>query len=191
MRNDNKGLSLIELIVIVAIMGVMLGAIGLSFKAVADRRVSKAAYSTKSMIKMAQTYAKSTDGVGFVVLEGTGNGIEVFIKKVKKASDITDESKWETGYGPEALNSRISAKVYFVNGSNKFDYEINKDDKVILRFNKKLGSFTKECYYVAADGTVSSEGYPEKIEFFNGDKTISLVMAYNTGGIYMTTEMSA
>lgn len=67
MKKDNKGVTLIEVIVVVAIMGVMVGALGYSWTMVSHQKVSNNALSIKQSIQLAQTYNKSqgnSDDIG-------------------------------------------------------------------------------------------------------------------------------
>lgn len=62
MRNDNRGLSLVELIVVIAIMAVMIGGVGLSIQMLSGAEAKQAAMKLDSELNDIKTGAMSRAG---------------------------------------------------------------------------------------------------------------------------------
>jgi len=180
---DNRGVSLIELIVVVAIMMILLSTAVLSFSLISKRKVTNAASSTKSMIKLAQTYSKNK-GFCKMTMEGLSDGGSEMYIWTSDYYNKGDNTKWTYGNGPETINKKISTKVEIQKkGTNTIeDVSISSGVKVDIVFDRKTGGFTEECKAYAADGSLIVEGTPVKIIFSNDvDKKCTLILSKNTG----------
>lgn len=166
MNKDNKGLTLIELIVVIAIMAVLTGAFGISFTLVGRQKVSNAATNMKSMLQLAQTYSKSKSEC-FIILEGrTDGGADCSI------FTYDAEGNEKLGNGPQRVNSKITTKVKYADSK---EVTIAAGDRVYIRYNRKTGGFTDS---ERPDGSKST---PVEITFTNGTKDSTLKLATFTG----------
>ncbi len=188
MKKNNKGLSLIELIVVIAIMGLLLSVLGVSIAWISRQKVINAAKDTKEVIQLARTYARSK-GSCKVTIKGksddnpaeTGQTF-IYIYTASKTSDLADPSKCRYGDGPTKIDSkRITTKVYYDNG-----LIITVDDPsdyCDICFNRTLGGYIDSQFHGTDQNGVTwnYHGVPTKIEFTNGEKISTIVLAKYTG----------
>ena len=157
----NKGVTLIELIVVIGIMGVVAGLIGLSLVVVSRQRVSSAASDIKGQFQTAQTIALSKD--------------DCYVKIEKNSSDevvFTTYSSLEKKLDTCAIDKRIEVKIYA--GSN----EVNlSSGPVIMKYERQTGGFE----YPTQNG--STLGKITRIVFGTGKREIVLRLNKATGKV--------
>lgn len=178
MRKNNNGFTLIELIVVLAIMAILTGASAISFSLISRQRVSNASYATKQMLQLAQTYTKTRDNC-VVQLEGTPDrGVNGYIY-IFDNSEADDESKWHVGNGPSNINKKITTEVVYelkTGGTKKIT--VDTDTYAKIMFDRATGGY---ILVTIKDGATTFEGYPQEIIFSNGEKKSSLILARETG----------
>lgn len=177
---DNKGMTLIELVVIIAIMAVLTASFAVSITLISKQRVSNAANDLKSTIQLAQTYAKSR-GSCWLEIIGTENGSNSFIMIEKDGVETI-------GNGPNNINKKITTQVEFVlsDGTTQ-TITLSEGMGVQINIDRSTGGFmTSYVYSDANDINVSGTtplytGVPQRIIFSNGEKESVLWLATNTG----------
>lgn len=170
-RKNNQGITLIELIVVIAIMMVLTASFAVSLTLISRQRVSNAASSTKSMLQLAQTYSKSKDECVVQITGRSDGGAESSI------FTYDSEGNLKLGNGPTEINKKITTIVKYDNGTS---VTLSSGVTVEIKFNRTTGGFEKVQIPGAADGT---EAYPIQIVFTNGTKESVLDLATNTGVI--------
>jgi len=211
MKKDNRGLTLIELIVVIAIMAIMIAVSGFSLSMISHKRVSNNALSIKQAIQIAQTYNKSqgnTDDVAQAAAHqrNAANANDRKIADMQRANGLcklkivgtTDDSKYPYMY------IYIADKVSDLNDDSKC--RIADGSKGVIRLEKKT---TIKVQY--ADGTeitigkgdwadirlarttggfinsnykvggANGNGVPVKIIVTDSDRTVTLNLATYTG----------
>ncbi|MDD6101871.1 MAG: prepilin-type N-terminal cleavage/methylation domain-containing protein [Clostridiales bacterium] len=190
MKNKkNSGFTLIELIVIIAIMAVLTGSFAVSLALISRQKVANAGNSMKQLIQLAQTYARSKDNC-LVAIEGTSEGDSNVYIYTYDDKDVTDRSKWKLGNGPSNINKKITTIVEFENGKS---VTISDGVVVYLLFNRTTGGFEPvevPGYPDPSDPSKNVKEYPSKIVFTNGSKTTKLVLAKHTGVITFESQNS-
>lgn len=173
-NKKNSGVTLIELIVIIAIMAVLTGGFATTMALIGRQKVSNAASSTKSSLQLAQSYAKSKDNCVFSIIGSSNGGSNEYIYTYED-KDVGDPSKWKLGNGPKNINEKITTVVYFENGDS---VTLSDGVRVDIRFVRSTGGFAKIQVPGKPSGTEST---PTKITFSNKTKSVSLLLAKYTG----------
>lgn len=94
LKNDNKGFSLIELIVVVLIMGIMSGGAIIAMSTVMSARVSSATSMTTNLLKQARQKALSIKNE-----ESVSNTTDIYVEFFRKDKDIYGSVKQHTSTG--------------------------------------------------------------------------------------------
>jgi len=184
----NAGVTLIELIVVLAIMAILTSAFGISISLISRRRVKNAAADTKQLIQLAQTYAKSK-GYCKLSIEGSDDGSSnVYIYVAESQADLSDPTKCRLGDGPSNVNKKIKVEVCYEVGTGitKMDMVIelaSEDHFADINFDRRIGGVT-DSYFKGNYGShtdYSNHGIPQWIRFTNGDNVSTLVIATYTG----------
>jgi prepilin-type N-terminal cleavage/methylation domain-containing protein len=179
MKRKNEGFTLIELIVVIAIMAVMTAAFGVSFTLIGRQRVSTAASSFKENFTLAQTYAKSKGACKLTLIGSSEDDSATYIYTAANTSELSDPDKCKLGNGPNDINKNVTVSVYFV--GNSTPYVLEDGVQIDIMINRETGGVSNASSYTK-DGTTVT-GVPYKIEFSNGTKTTTLKIAQYTGVI--------
>ena len=130
---QNEGLSLIELIVIIAIMTVLISVVGISMTVISRQKVSNAAEDVKVLFQTAQTIAMSKDNCHIAISQNSDNEV-VFTLYSSVNNNILNRV---------TLSKKV--KVYIISGGNL--YEISTLDVVRIYYDRVSGSFDKMYWH--------------------------------------------
>lgn len=180
MKQDNRGLSLVELIVVIAIMAVMIGigilSISLLFGTQARgcvQNVSTMLGETKtgclSRFDETMTLSYRTKGTDKAITSD-GYYAENYVYTINK-----DATSIPVG-GSEIRrmgSKKVIITVYLSDGSN---FELGTSRSVTISYNRSTGAFDP----VIVDGT-QTDDYIEKITFASGARTYTITMVQETG----------
>ena len=123
----NKGMTLIELIVVIGIMGVVVGLIGLSFAVVSRQRLSSAASEVKGQFQTAQTIALSKDDC-FIKIEKNSDDEVVFT--TCSAADIVLDTC--------IISRKITVRIYEDGETTPIDLD---HGAIIIKYIRQTGGF--------------------------------------------------
>lgn len=176
-NNKNGGFSLVELIIVVAIMAIVVGVMGLSVGTLTGRKTAKCADEIVSTLERARvlTLGKEQNQVEFVLTDVSGEYHAQIYQGGTKASDRI------VGKDP------ITIQVYFANDNKAYSLSELKGTLpyatatggLHLVFNRASGAFEeKTC---AANDVVKD--YCDKIVISNGTRTITITTVGRTGKI--------
>lgn len=182
-NNKNGGFSLVELIIVVAIMAIVVGVIGLSVGTLTGRKTAKCADEIVSTLERARvlTLGKEQNQVEFVLTDVSGEYHAQIYQGGTKASDRIKVSDRIVGKDP------ITIQVYFANDNTAYSLSELKGTLTYatatgglhLVFNRASGAFEeKTC---AANDVVKD--YCDKIVISNGTRTITITTVGRTGKI--------
>ncbi|MBO4653233.1 MAG: prepilin-type N-terminal cleavage/methylation domain-containing protein [Lachnospiraceae bacterium] len=164
----NEGLSLVELIVIIAIMGVLVSVVGISVTVVSRQKVSNAASDVRGQFQTAQTIAMSKDNC-YMQFEQNANGETVFTihssnNAILDRVTVSEKISITVGYGSSTLNMSSCGVVRIY-----YDRESGAIRDAFL------------CGTSSSDGT--SVGNIDTIRFSNGSKSVTLHLTKLTGKV--------
>ena len=204
---NNKGLSLVELIVVIAIMAVMIGGGGFTISMLSGAEAKQAVQKFSAQLNDVKTgtMTKADEEMVIRYINVTDTNKESFAKKGVDTSgfyadkciytimnNASDPSKSiRTAYNDTHEYSHIgSKKVTITIYAGGASYELTGDEAegYLFSYNRKTGAF-EEAKTVAVTGDTltigSSIGKLEKIEFKCGLRTYTLTIDAEAGRHYI------
>ncbi len=181
-KNNNSGFSLVELVIVIAIMAVLVGVMATSVSSLTGRRVRKCADEIVTTLERARV----------LTLGKEQNQVECVISY----DDTTKEYKAQILQGGTVVTDRILGKepievtVYFegdstgyslidLKGSDSLLPYVSSSQGLHLVFNRASGAFEKNTCMA---NSVLKE-YCQKIVVSNGTRTIEITTVGKTGKI--------
>ena len=159
----NRGFSLIELIVVVAIMGVALAVGGYALSAISLANAKNCATEIKSSLEKTRTQACSSDN------ETTS--AQMLLYRDKDSGKVCILKNFE-GSAKEIGGKTVTVKYKLKGGSGYEDLK-NQDDPLTFGFNRSTGGFSDASDQV------------ESIQISSGGRTYTLTCYKLTGKIKM------
>ena len=169
---NNKGFSLIEVIIAISIMAIVAGIGSLSFSAARKQDVVKAAKVVDSMMTQVRMDNMSKSDAEYMYIYIDPDKDEYCYKlsktKVHSISSILSLS--------DAQEEICSDSIVIAAGTESSTYVIGDNDYLTISFEKSTGAF--KCY---SSATGSSEATIEVMTFKRNRKTSTITMASETG----------
>lgn len=185
MKQDNRGLSLVELIVVIAIMAIMVGVGILSISLLFGTQARGCAQKVSSMLNetktgslsrfdetMTLTYCvKNQDGNKAFTTDGyyAINQIYTIDKNAVRMPIGTADSAEVRSMG----SGKVIITVYLSDGSS---FALEQDKKITISYDRSTGAFEP----VIVNG-VQTVHYVDKITFASGTRTYTITMVKETG----------
>lgn len=158
----NRGFSLIELIAVVAIMGVALAVGGYSINAISLSRAKNCAQEINYALERTRTQSYSSDGIAY----GTAT-----LQLYKKGNDIYLKKSYE---GTEKKIGNGAVTVTYTMKNDAAEKTLG-EQPMIFSFNKSSGAF-KNTYVGTEDGGICTS-----IKVSGGGKTYTITCYEKTG----------
>ena len=182
MKQNNKGLSLVELIVVIAIMAVVIGIGTFSFSLLFGTQAKSCAQKFSGMLNETKTGCMSRFDETMTLayrLKGsdpaiTSNGYYAenriyTINKDAVSVAASDTELRRMGSG------RVVITVYLTDGSS---FELGEDNSITISFDRATGAFDETTAVV---GGSSVTGYIKEMTFQSGLRTFTITMVQETG----------
>ncbi len=181
MKKNNKGLSLVELIVVIALMAVLIGLTTLSISLLFGTQAKACAQNVSGMLNETKTgcmsrydetmtlsYRPKTDPDEAIISDGYYS--ENFVSTIGSNAQempVGDSQIRKMG------TSRVVITVYLTDGSS---FELGQTEKITISFKRASGAFDK----VVVNGT-EKDAYIDKMTFQSGLRTFTITMVPETG----------
>lgn len=186
MRKNNKGLSLVELIVVIALMAVLIGIGALSFSLLFGTQAKACAQNVSGILNETKTgcmsrydetmtlsYRKKlpdTDPAYEKAVTSDGYYSENFVSTIGSSAQevpVGDSTIRRMG------SSRVVIHVYLSDGT---DFEMGETESITVSFKRDSGAFDK----IIVNGT-EKDAYITKMTFSSGLRTFTITMVPETG----------
>lgn len=171
---NNKGMTLIELIVVIGILAVMAGVLTLGMGFLPAHRISSCTRELKLSLNRGRVEAMSRENVVLTILRN-GDGTYVIKQNGDKVKNIG--------------SSGISIRYEDSKGKS---HDIGAGEKLVLSYDRASGALRPLIREVKDDGTLIYESdeagnylYCTRITIGNDRKQESLVLVKATGKIYL------
>ena len=173
-QKNNKGFTLVELIVVISIFTILLGILEPSVSSIFGYRAKRAANSIVAALDKTKTEAMNRL-VGEMVLERTDDGyyVSYYLDRGKQSGVVEEQAE---KIAPK--NTLIS----YTTTENTMETEMQLGEKLIFTFNREDGSFRPlQENIISSDEITNSLNHHRDISF--PDKTL----AGNVGNYYCTS----
>ena len=133
MRKNTKGISYVELVIVMGILAALIGISSISFSAAWRARASKAANSVDALLSQSKINA----------LSGEDNYLKILYREKDTSRDINESAYYAELYRvgsstPYKSENIGSGRLRILFGEGKTDIEQNK--AVLIKFNSKNGA---------------------------------------------------
>ncbi len=175
MMRDNKGFSLVELVVVVALMAIVGGFMAYSFSLVTGQEARQCANNLSTALNKAKNYAltKSGNSDAYMELSRETNGSYVVQYFVPKSP--VDVSAGYVQLDQETVGKRAVEITCFLQGGSSF--QITESSHLRICYDRISGAF-KEAVWV--NSATETKDYCEKISIKRG-KTYQVTLISATG----------
>lgn len=162
-KEDNRGVSLVELIIVMAIMGVIIGVTGYGLGLVSKKPVDECAKKIEMVLNQNRTNAMgNTEAwVELYLKDGRVTVLEHLKNNIRGEENAIEKNK-ETVVGANGVKIRL----YYRNGAGEAWADLGTDHKKI-GFKRDSGSLTGDVVYtriVVYKGSDPSTGHIRTIE---------------------------
>lgn len=132
MKKNNKGLTLVELVVVIAIAAVMVATIGLGVNLVFSNKTKAASKTIYNMLGVAQNLGTSKENC-YLALKSDGNdNVTAYVLSKKSDGNFVEVQKEEF--------SKVGISVVLKDGSTK---DIGAGYGIMIAINRTTGGFDK------------------------------------------------
>lgn len=167
MKRDNRGLTFIELIIVVAIMSILVGVAGYGINMVSGKAADECAQKIIVTLEQARTKALGKYSVTYEIKKNLSTGlIEVKESVIAKMGDSPVETVSTVG------NKDVSVVCHYSDGTSK---TVSSANSFVLNFDRVTGGFKPE---------VVGEPDCNKIEVSKAHKTRNIILIPPTGKVY-------
>lgn len=168
MKKDNRGLSLVELIIVMAILAVLGTAVGVGVSAVTGKPADQCASRLQSVIQNNRiTTMGKLDSSMRIYMDAAGN---IFVEEQIKTDETTTNAT-VTQVGTAGVTFQ-----YKLTGESSYR-DLLPGDELLLRYDRSSGAF-KDLSAMGLSGH-----YCEEIKIVKGHRTRILKLSYLTGRI--------
>ena len=167
--NNNKGLTLVELVVVIGIMAVLLVVMGVSFNTIFVNKTKSGAKNIYNMLGTAQTLGMSKGNIYLgLSADADGNTTVSVIYGGKTGKDFSVvESK--------KLGSKVSVDVIIKTGTNSNRTTISSTNQIMVGINRTTGGFNSVYKYRDTTGELGDALGAELTDIIVGTYDIALV----------------
>lgn len=183
-KNNNQGFSLVEMVIVIAIMAIVVTTVGLSISVVSGRKVKKCADEIVSTIERTRVLSLGKDQgqVEFILSQDASENYHV---RIYQGSNAADEPILDRTVG----KNPIEIKVIFsdgtetvlgnITGNTPHAIHASTENGLRLIFNRASGAFEKGTNAVGGD----VKTYCEKVVVTGNGITIEITTVGPTGKI--------
>ncbi len=176
-KHNNSGFSLVELLIVIAIMGILVGVSAISYNLINRTNVNKSTKLVEEYLTLCREKAKSINAYEWNV---TIEENEISIYKITQGEDGLLEESIKSDTLPK------SVKIYILDQAGNPTYISSEDMDAALISFKPLSGAVKDIYFYS-DGSdidgpdINTESYCDIVSEYKNDKNKSVRLFYTTG----------
>ncbi|MDO5292136.1 MAG: prepilin-type N-terminal cleavage/methylation domain-containing protein [bacterium] len=171
---NNKGISLLEVLVVIAIIGVMSGGVVMTFHMVHTIKPSSCAKSIDSCLEEVKSEAMSKGTPPYLVLYQSEDSEHpgYYAARTTSLETYTKQPEYDTKVSDKDVMIEVTL-------TDKTVIDIAKND-VLITFDRAAGS-VKECYVATKGNVPERRKPPELIRITGGGRESSIHIVAETG----------
>lgn len=173
--NDNKGYSLVELIIVIAIIAVLTGTLIFSISMIFSANARTCANDIKSALAETKITSMGKSEAFVEIYRDANNGC-IYSRQFMKKED----GSWY-GKDPEKIGNARVYVAYCVDGGS--ETELAEGDAIYLAYERSSGSFMSTSTMQKSDGTSAAIAYYSKIHVMGGNKDLQVSLIKLTGKV--------
>ena len=181
-KNRNKGFTLVELLVAIAIAAMAAGLAITTIGAIGQTRMKDSAEKLKSTIEVTRDYAKTHGGNTYVSILKVPTGLQIL--EVSTSERDTDGKRLDKIISETNIKDKTLVLYYKLTG-DKNEYQLGKTDADSV--TNSMLQFT----FVGKNGAFSGPHYIDSLRITNGNKEYTLIIEQKTGMVYYDYEDAA
>lgn len=205
-RSNNRGFSLVELIVVIAIMVIMIGFVSLSASMIFGTQAKECAQKVGARMDATKTgsmsrynevmvlriLSKDVDGATRDEIKSDGIYADNFITTIKKSGKSVAEKPIDDPEARRMGNAKVVVTAYLSDGSSYVLKDAHETlgsgecGAIVIRYQRTTGAF--DCVGLSWGGTQDRiDGvYLEKLTFQSGMRTYVITFVKETGTYVMS-----
>lgn len=178
-QHNNKGFSLLELMVVVAIMAILTGITTITYRTVNNSNVNKAASIVDDYLSLAREKAKTVSAYEWNMTISVGDdGTEVsYVKKTKTTAGITEDITADT-MDSKTLPKNVKFKI-IDDAGNEIKLE-DTTNEVSVAFNSLTGTVSKVYLSDGSEINIKDKSYCDFVAYYK-NKSRSVRLYFVTG----------
>lgn len=179
---NNRGATLIELLIVIAIIAVLAGIAVAGYTVIQSGNVSKSALTTKGVIEEARTSTMSVSATEWSARIAKRSGaFNVWIDKIAMERDeFGVESSVNTEYSKSELGSNVDIYLVYNAGGIENEVKLEDTDAMKIVFDQTSGSV--EGIWISGTPYDPSDSMA-KIKFVSGSNEASVKLYYVSGKV--------
>lgn len=172
---NNKGYSLVELIIVIAIMAVVMSTLIFSISLVFSANAKTCANDIKSALAETKITSMGKNEAFVEIYRDASNGC-IYSRQFMKRED----GSWYGKKAEKIGNARVYV-AYCVDGGS--ETELAEGDSIYLAYDRSSGSFRSTGTMQKDDGTSVAIAYYSKIHVWGGNKNLQVSLIKLTGKV--------
>lgn len=179
-RQNNKGFSLMELLITISVMAIVMTASLITYTVVSKQNVKKANESVQDFLTLAREKAMTTTAYEWnMTIEASGDKINVKLVKVNK--NLADELTYNV-MDEATLPSNVKLKLVDKNGNATYIGGDSTVTSATFAFSALVGKTSKVYYnYNPASPISLTDGYIDIVTYYGTKKSVTERLYFVTG----------
>ena len=175
MRRNNQGMSLVEIVIVVAIMAVLTAIMSIGVGSVLSRPADECAQKIVSTVQDARVTAMGKRSCELSLKQASDGAVINVEQTISNKTDKSDAKTNTTKVGEKGITVTVT------NTKNE-SFKLYEVDALQIIYNRETGGFKEAKYKTLSDGSTHSE-YIKEIKVEKGNRTRTIKFYYLTGKV--------
>lgn len=175
MRKNNQGMSLVEIVIVVAIMAVLTAIMSIGVGSVLSRPADECAQKIVSTVQDARVTAMGKRSCELSLKQASNGAVINVVQTISNKADKSDAKTTTTKVGEKGITVTVT-------NSKDESFKLYEVDALQIIYNRETGGFKEAKYTTLSDGNAHTE-YIKEIKVEKGNRTRTIKFYYLTGKV--------